>query len=189
LAVGGAALGGAAAGGGICGALVGGLGAKTAAGVATAALLTAGAVEVKKQYGGEQPNQQARHAPAAVAHASSSGGLHTPRPHHAKPEVVAAESPESPSQEPPPVADQYAPTVPAPTHEPTHEAPVTEPEPTAAPTDPAADGSTTDTEPVPGTEEEGSGAIEIVPEESPPAPEPPAPVPPQGSETLLLPAQ
>jgi RNA polymerase sigma factor (sigma-70 family) len=172
-AAGGAALGGAAAGGGIGGALVGGLGAKTAAGVATAALLTAGAVEVKKQYGGEQPNQQARNAPAAVMHSASTGGVHAARPHHAKPEPATTAPPE-PAEEPPPVADQYGgATEPAATKEPV--APV---EPTAAPAEPAADGSATETDPTAGIEEEGSGEIEIVPEPVP-IPVEPAPLPPE----------
>jgi RNA polymerase sigma factor (sigma-70 family) len=174
-AAGGAALGGAAAGGGIGGALVGGLGAKTAAGVATAALLTAGAVEVKKEYGGEPVNQQARQTPAATAH---SGAAHAPQPHHGKPEQVSPTTPE-PSQDPPPAADQYEPPVP-----PAEEVPATEPQPTPAPApaeepapteEPAADESATDPEPSGEPVEEGSGEVEVVPV---PDPELAPPLPP-----------
>ena len=52
------------------------VGAKAAAGVATAALLTAGAVEVKKEYGGDPVKQQGTAAPAAVSHV---GPSHEPR--------------------------------------------------------------------------------------------------------------
>ena len=178
-AAGGAALGGAAAGGGIGGALVGGLGAKTAAGVATAALLTAGAVEVKKEYGGEPVNQQARQTPAATAH---SGAAHAPQPHHGKPEQVSPTTPE-PSQDPPPAADQYEPPVP-----PAEEVPATEPQPTPAPApaeepapteEPAADESATDPEPSGEPVEEGSGEVEVVPV---PEPEVAPPLPPAESQ-------
>jgi RNA polymerase sigma factor (sigma-70 family) len=180
-AAGGAALGGAAAGGGIGGALVGGLGAKTAAGVATAALLTAGAVEVKKEYGGEPANQQARQTPAAVAHSDTA---HAPQPHHGKLEQVSPTTPE-PSQDPPPATDQYKPPV-----QPAEEVPATEPQPAPAPTpapaaepapaeEPAADGSATDPEPAGEPVEEGTGEVEVVPV---PDPEVVPPLPPAESQ-------
>jgi RNA polymerase sigma factor (sigma-70 family) len=179
-AAGGAALGGAAAGGGIGGALVGGLGAKTAAGVATAALLTAGAVEVKKQYG-EPANQQERQTPAAVNH---SGAAHAPQPHHGKPEQVSPTTPE-PSQDPPPAAEQYEPPV----QPPAEEVPATEAQPAPAPApvpaaepspteEPAADQSAVDPPPAGDPVEEGSGEVEVVPV---PAPEVAPPLPPAES--------
>jgi RNA polymerase sigma factor (sigma-70 family) len=168
-AAGGAAIGGAAAGGGIGGALVGGIGAKTAAGVATAALLTAGAVEVKKQYGGEAVNQGARAVPAAVAHA---GAAHEARVDHHKAEPAAQPVPEPAAKEPPSPAAADQVQVPAPA--PAEEVPATEPPVVPGETEPAADGSaaepTTD-----GTEEEGSGEVEIVPMPEPAEPAPPPP--------------
>ena len=169
---GGAALGGAAAGGGIGGALVGGIGAKTAAGVATAALLTAGAVEVKKQYGGEAVSQGARAVPAAVAHAGAAHEARVARVEHPKAEPAAQPAPEPAAEEPPsPAAEDQ---VPEPAPAPAEEVPATEPPVVPGETEPAADGSadepTTD-----GTEEEGSGEVEGVPMPEPVDPAPPPP--------------
>jgi RNA polymerase sigma factor (sigma-70 family) len=174
----GVALGGAAAGGagGIGGAIAGGIGAKAAAGVATAALLTAGAVEVKKQYGGE-PNLQQGDSPAATSHAPPAEVGH-PHIHHPKPE---------PQREPTPVA-------PAPDPAPEPAPVVEEPEPAAAPIDPPAEETAPPADPAAGEsaatgEEAGgdSGSLEVTPEPAQPAP-PAPPVPPE-EEGKLIPAE
>jgi RNA polymerase sigma factor (sigma-70 family) len=165
----GAAIGGAAAGGagGIGGALAaGGVGAKAAAGVATAALLTAGAVEVKKDYGGDPVKQQGTPAPAAVSHA---GPSHEPAPRYHKPEPAPPPAEPAPAPEPP-VAEQSAAQPPAPVEEP---APAPEETPAPLPAEePAAGESAT---PDPPTEETDTGTIEIVPEAPPVTPIPQAP--------------
>jgi RNA polymerase sigma factor (sigma-70 family) len=169
----GAAIGGAAAGGagGIGGAIAGGVGAKAAAGVATAALLTAGAVEVKKEYGSDPVKQQGTPAPAAVSHV---GPSHEPAPRDHEPEP--APPPAEPALAPePPVAEPSAAPPPAPVEE---AAPAPEETPAAPPVEePAAGESAT---PDPPTEETGTGTIEIVPEAPPvtPIPQvPPEPIP------------
>ena len=163
----GAALGGAAAGGagGIGGAIAGGLGAKTAAGVATAALLTAGAVEVKKQYGGAEPGQgQHQNTPAAVSHPAPHAAQAATRHKKEHPVAPAPEPVEpSPAPAPEPVAEAPAP-VPA-------EAPTETETPSPAPAEPAADDSAVSEQPAP--VEEDSGSIEIVPVPVPPPPAPP----------------
>jgi RNA polymerase sigma factor (sigma-70 family) len=165
----GAAIGGAAAGGagGIGGALAaGGVGAKAAAGVATAALLTAGAVEVKKDYGGDPVKQQGTPAPAAVSHA---GPSHEPAPRYHKPEPAPPPAEPAPAPEPP-VAEQSAAQPPAPVEEP---APAPEETPAPLPAEePAAGESAT---PDPPTEETDTGTIEIVPEAPPVTPIPQVP--------------
>jgi RNA polymerase sigma factor (sigma-70 family) len=89
--VGGALGGGAAAAGGVGGAL----GAKAAAGVATAALLTAGAVEVKNYVATETPAPKAS-APAAQhnppVHASN-GAVEAPMTHPIEKPAALAETP------------------------------------------------------------------------------------------------
>jgi RNA polymerase sigma factor (sigma-70 family) len=175
----GAAIGGAAAGGagGIGGALAGGVGAKAAAGVATAALLTAGAVEVKKEYGGGDPvKQRGTSTPAAVSHV---GPSHEPEPRHHEPEPAPPPAEPAPAPEPP-VAEPTAAPAPAPVEKP---APVPEETPAPTPTEePAAGESATPDEP---TEETDTGTIEVVPEVPPPTAipqvppeEPEKPVPP-----------
>jgi RNA polymerase sigma factor (sigma-70 family) len=162
----GAAIGGAAAGGasGIGGALAGGLGAKTAAGMATAALLTAGAVEVKNQYGGEPDQQRGGDTPSAISH---SGPVHgTQQPKHQAPTPPAAE----PTEPTPPATDQYQ-------EPPAPPAPAEAEGPSAPPAEPPADESAAGTSADPG-ESEGSGTIEVVPTEPPP----PAPPPPLTTE-------
>jgi RNA polymerase sigma factor (sigma-70 family) len=177
----GAAIGGAAAGGagGIGGALAaGGVGAKAAAGVATAALLTAGAVEVKKEYGGDPVKQQGTPAPAAVSHA---GPSHEPAPRHLKPEPAPPPAEPAPAPEPP-VAEPSAAQPPAPVEEP---APAPEETPAPLPAEePAAGESAT---PEPPTEETDTGTIEIVPEAPPVTPIPQ--VPPEEPEKPVQPPQ
>jgi hypothetical protein len=100
--VGGAIGGGAAAAGGVGGAL----GAKAAAGVATAALLTAGAVEVNNYVATEAPAPKvtapaAEHNPPALA---SNGAVEAPATHAAEKPAALAEAPPAepgvPAQEP-----------------------------------------------------------------------------------------
>jgi RNA polymerase sigma factor (sigma-70 family) len=173
----GVALGGAAAGGasGIGGAIAGGIGAKTAAGVATAALLTAGAVEVKKQYGGESNPQQVN-PPAAISHSPPAEHARPNQHHDPKPEPAAPAASE-PAPEPAPVAEQPQPVAP-PAEPATKE--------TAPPAEPAADESATTGEEAVGD----SGSLQVTPE---PAPvtvpvEPVTPAPPQ-EESRLLPSE
>jgi RNA polymerase sigma factor (sigma-70 family) len=164
----GAAIGGGAAAsgaGGIGGALAAGVGAKAAAGVATAALLTAGAVEVKKEYGGD-PKQPGTPAPAAVSHV---GPSHELAPRHHTPEPAPPPAEPAPAPEPP-VAEPSAAPPPAPVEEP---APVPEETPAPPPAEePAADESA---QPDPPTEETDTGTIEIVPEAPPVTPVPQIP--------------
>jgi RNA polymerase sigma factor (sigma-70 family) len=133
----GAAIGGAAAGGasGIGGALVGGVGAKAAAGVATAALLTAGAVEVEKQSAGERGSQRGADAPAVVSHAGPAHHPVTAPAEHAKPVAEEPTAPEPAPTPSPPATDRYETPSPAP------EAPAEE-QPVAAPAEPTGDEST-----------------------------------------------
>ncbi len=166
----GAAIGGAAAAGGaggIGGALAaGGVGAKAAAGVATAALLTAGAVEVKKEYGADPVKHQGTPAPAAVSHVAPS---HEPAPRDHEPDPAPLPAEPAPAAEPT-VAEPSAAPPPAPVEE-----PVPAPEETPAPPpaeEPAAGESAT---PDPPTEETGAGTIEIVPEAPPVTPIPQVP--------------
>jgi Sigma-70, region 4 len=169
----GAAIGGGAASGagGIGGAIAGGVGAKAAAGVATAALLTAGAVEVKKEYGGDPVKQQGTPAPAAVSHV---GPSHEPAPRHHTPEPAPPPAEPAPAPEPP-VAEPSAAPPPATVEEP---APAPEETPVPPPAEePAADESAT---PDPLIEETDTGTIEIVPE-APPATQIPQ-VPPEEPE-------
>jgi RNA polymerase sigma factor (sigma-70 family) len=174
----GAVIGGAAAGGagGIGGALAGGVGAKAAAGVATAALLTAGAVEVKKEYGGDPVKQQGSPPAAAVSHVAPS---HEAAPRHHKAEPAPQPAEPAPAPEPPAAEPSVAP--PAPPVEEPAPAPAETPAPAPA-EEPAAGESAT---PDPPTEETGTGTIEIVPEAPPVTPipqvppeEPEKPVPP-----------
>ena len=165
----GAAIGGAAAGGagGIGGALAaGGVGAKAAAGVATAALLTAGAVEVKREYGGDPVKQQGTPAPAAVAH---TGPSHEPAPREHKPEPAPPPAEPAPAPEPP-VAEPSAAQPPAPVEEP---APAPEETPAPLPAEEPAAGESATPDPL--TEETDTGTIEIVPEAPPVTPIPQVP--------------
>jgi RNA polymerase sigma factor (sigma-70 family) len=165
----GAAIGGAAAGGagGIGGALAaGGVGAKAAAGVATAALLTAGAVEVKREYGGDPVKQQGTPAPAAVSH---TGPSHEPAPREHKPEPAPPPAEPAPAPEPP-VAEPSAAQPPAPVEEP---APAPEETPAPLPAEEPAAGESATPDPL--TEETDTGTIEIVPEAPPVTPIPQVP--------------
>jgi RNA polymerase sigma factor (sigma-70 family) len=118
----GAAIGGGSAAGGI-GAIGGAIGTKAAAGVVTAALLTAGAVEVKQTASSPSPTPAPRaaapfqSAEAAPAIAKVAPAPAVPAP--GDPELAAAEA-------------QEAPPVPAPAPEAEKEAPAPEPTPTTA---------------------------------------------------------
>jgi RNA polymerase sigma factor (sigma-70 family) len=175
-----AAIGGAAAGGagGIGGALAGGVGAKAAVGVATAALLTAGAVEVKKEYGSDPVKQQGTSAPAAVSHV---GPSHEPAPRHHKPEPAPPPAEPAPAAEPP-VAEPSAAPPPAPVEEP---APVPEETPAPPPAEELSAGESAT--PDPPTEETATGTIEIVPEA--PLVTPIPQVPPEDPERPVQPAE
>jgi RNA polymerase sigma factor (sigma-70 family) len=174
----GAAIGGAAAGGagGIGGAIAGGLGAKTAAGVATAALLTAGAVEVKSKYGNGDPGQRNDHPAASVTRAEPA---HAAQHKHAR---TAEPAPAEPVAEPAPApAEPVAEPAPAPAEPPAEEPAAAEPTPAAAPADPPAEDSATDTST--GTATEDSGTIQVLPTPTPPPP----PIPPE--ENTVVPAE
>ncbi len=179
----GAALGGGGAAGGI-GAVGGAVGAKAVAGVVTAAVLTAGAVEVKHQVEPSSSNQAAplvREAPRQPAVASAHPAQAAPAP------VVTAttQTAEPPAAEPVPTAE------PEPVHAP--------PEPATPATDAADQSSTvpvvetgdanatkpqttavTDAEPQDGTTASGGTLVVTVGGTNPPAEEaaPPAESPP-----------
>jgi RNA polymerase sigma factor (sigma-70 family) len=122
---GGAAVGGATAGGGIAGAI----GAKAAATAATAALLTAGAVEVRNNLSSdtpardnvrqEQPAQEQAYSPAPAYGAGSVAEAEAPPatpPAEEQAEVTAAAAPAEPAAEAPaetPADDAAAPAHPA----------------------------------------------------------------------------
>ncbi len=163
-AIGTAAGGAGGIGGGIGGVIAGGIGAKAAAGVATAALLTAGAVEVKSKYATE-PVRTPTHATHTAAAALAHPGADRQQREHAKkpapepapeppaPVAAAVESPAEPVAPPPaapdPATEAAAPEKPA--------------------EDPAADGSATE-EPV----EETTGTVgTVVTEDQPATPAPP----------------
>ncbi len=124
-------VGGASAAGGVStvsggiGLLGGAVGAKAAAGMATAALLTAGAVEVRNIAGGEsEPDPPSRTAPAL-------GAASLPEPAHpqvARFVAAPAEAPAAPHAHDPAPADQPAPERPADTPPVAPEAPVEEAE-------------------------------------------------------------
>jgi RNA polymerase sigma factor (sigma-70 family) len=120
----GAALGGGGAAGGLS-AIGGAVGSKAVAGVVTAAVLTAGAVEVNKQVATESPN-----SPAA---ASSSTLNHPNLPAVDERKAVAPVQQEV-APAPPPVATP----APAPAPEPVPAEPAAPPEPVAAGTSPSA---------------------------------------------------
>jgi RNA polymerase sigma factor (sigma-70 family) len=156
-AAGAAALSGAAGGaGGIGGMIAGGIGAKAAAGVATAALLTAGAVEVKSKYSSE-PDSKRNVAPAAV-HGGSAADVK-------KLSGTVEHTTPTPAQEP----------TPAPAPEPVEVTPPVVSDPAPAATEPA--GSENPPAGESATDEavaETPGAIGTVVTETPVAPPPPA---------------
>jgi len=181
-AVGGAAaaLGGGSAAGGL-GALGGALGTKAVAGVVTAAVLTAGAVEVKQTTG--TPVDQSRdHTPALVQRTETA----TLSASEAAPAIAAHT--EAPAVEP----VEVAPPVPAPTPVAEEETAAPDPAPTAAEDEEAAGESAASDEVTVGDEDAaingarpseevagahgGSGTVVVT--TSPPPSEPPPPPPP-----------
>ena len=138
-AAGAAALGTAASGaGGIGGAIAGGIGAKAAAGVATAALITAGAVEVKSQYSTEPARNgaAAKTAPATTANRTRA----QERRDHAKDAFPATNAEQTPAAVPPAEPPVEPVAAPAPAVEPAP-APAEEAPPAKPAEDPAADDS------------------------------------------------
>jgi hypothetical protein len=103
----GSVLGGSGAAGGI-GAVGGAIGSKAVAGVVTAAVLTAGAVEVKQQVGsGNQPTPLTRQAPRHATPAPSIAHAHAAQ---TAPVATTATAPvEVPPAEPAPIAAEHAP--------------------------------------------------------------------------------
>ena len=112
----GAALGGAAA---VGGGIAGGLGAKAAATAATAALLTAGAVEVRKIYSDTPANEQAKRVEQAYSPAPAQGAGAKAAPVRSETQTATAtvtpnqaaeeQSPSAPAEQNPPASEQPAP--------------------------------------------------------------------------------
>ena len=195
-AVGGAAaaIGGGSAAGGL-GAIGGALGTKAVAGVVTAAVLTAGAVEVKQTTTGAPVEPSANNAPALVENSTANAALSTadtvPAVHGKQPAVEAAVEPVE------------APPVPAPTPA-AEETPASEPAPTAAEDEEVAGESAADDEVTIGDEnaaidvakpsEEvagahgGSGTVVVTTSPPPSEPPPPPPSEPSSPPPSSLPA-
>ncbi|MEK6276531.1 MAG: sigma-70 family RNA polymerase sigma factor [Actinomycetota bacterium] len=177
----GAAIGGAGAGAGGIGALGGAIGAKTVAGVVTAAVITAGAVEVEKKVSSPQPAEPTTRfaAPAPV--------LPAPLPHHQAAPKERAES--KPAKAAPATATDEAALASEPSataaddadkdkHAKKDEAGASTTSPTV--TVAVTESSATTTVTTGGTAGGGGGAIEESPPPPPPAQPPPEEEPPGG---------
>jgi RNA polymerase sigma factor (sigma-70 family) len=185
----GAALGTGGAAGGL-GAVGGAIGTKAVAGVVTAAVLTAGAVEVKQQV---EPAATGGPAPITRIHHSAKPALSVSRAQPARPEAAAAAAtPEG--AEPVPVAEEPAPVSEEPAAEGTEQASGSSdgPEATGKPAadlngaEPSAAGAPTTTGTVVVTVG-GTGSTPPPAESSPPPPPSPPPAesspPPSGNTT------